>query len=243
MKSQSSYSCLGSALLLVLVLVIIRYALPAIWKILAGLFTGAVFLGLALFLILIAVLGYVTYKNLSKNKQKAEARTYAAATRVEVLYRSIVDRLHQDMALHQITAEELLQSEILITEHLARIREDLVRLKEFASPRNQKELSIQERDYQQKFKESRDPASMEILEQNLKLVEQKKERMDDALEEIRQKEGLLDLVYNSLVNVEEDLKFGRTVQRLLPPDLYRRFGLQPPGEQSGLPPLLERSDE
>jgi predicted negative regulator of RcsB-dependent stress response len=214
-----------------------------VWKILVGFFAGALYLGIFLFLIILLALGYFTYKNLSKNKQKAEEKSYARVTRVEALYRSIVNRLNDAMGSNQISAEELLQSEILITENLGTIRNDLIQLKEFASMRNQKELSAQLREYQNQLRESRDSVSREVLEQNLKMVEQKRERMDAALEEIRQKEGLVDLVYNSLVNVEEDLKFGRPVQRLFQPELYRRFGLNPPAEQPALPPLMERSDE
>ena len=209
----------------------------------AGLFAGAFYIGVGLFLVLLAVLGYFTYKNLTRNKQKQEQTRYAHVTRVEALYTSLLDRLNREMGLHQISAEELLQSEILIKENVAAIRNDLIRLKEFASLQNQKELSAQLREYQQKLRESREQGSREILEQNVRMVEQKRERMEVALEEIRQKEGLLDLVYNSLVNVEEDLKFGRPVQSLFPPELYRRFGLNPPAEQTALPPLLERSDE
>jgi NhaP-type Na+/H+ and K+/H+ antiporter len=229
--------------LLVLVLALIRYSLPAVWKIIAGLFTGALYFGVVFFVILIGVLGYFTYKNLTRNKQKEKQVGYARVTKVEQLYSSLVDRLNREMSLHQISAEELLQSEILITENLTTLRTDLIRLKEFASPRNQKDLSQQLRDYRQQLKAARDPASRDVLEQNVKLVEEKRERMNAALDEIRQKEGLLDLTFNSLLKVEEDLKFGRQIRHLFPPELYRHFGLNPPEEQQGLPPLLERSDE
>ncbi|MGH9856497.1 MAG: hypothetical protein ACRD4B_01515, partial [Acidobacteriota bacterium] len=225
MKSESKYSCLGTTLLLVLVLALIRYSVPAVWKILAGLFAGALYFGVILFVILVGLLGYFTYKNLNRNKQKAEQVRYARVTKVEQLYRSLLDRLNREMNLHQISAEELLQSEILITENLGTLRTDLIRLKEFASSKNQKELSRQLRDYKQQLKEVKDPASREVLEQNVKLVEEKRERMDAALDEIRQKEGLLDLTYNSLLNVEENLKFGRPIRHLFPPELYRHFGL------------------
>lgn len=243
MKSESTYSCLGTTLLLVLILALVRYSLPAVWKILAGLFAGAFYLGVAGFVILIVLLGYFTYRNLGRNKQKQEQIRYSRVTRVEQLYRTLIDRLNREMSLHQISAEELLQSEILITENLGTLRTDLIRLKEFASPRNQKLLVLQLRDYKQQLREARDPASRDVLEQNLRLVEEKQKRMDAALEEIRQKEGLLDLTYNSLLNVEENLKFGRPIERLFPPELYRHFGLNPPTQQQSLPPLLERSDE
>ena len=229
--------------MLVLVLALIRYSFPAVWKILAGLFAGAFYLGLGLFVILLGLLGYFTYKNLSRNKQKQVQLHYSRVTKVEQLYRSLVDRLNQEMGLHQISAEELLQSEILITENLGALRTDLIRLKEFASSKNQKALSLQLRDYKQQLKEAKDQASRDVLQQNVRLVEEKQERMEAAVDEIRQKEGLLDLTYNSLLNVEEDLKFGRPVDRLFPPELYRHFGLNPPGQQEPLPPLRERSNE
>ena len=243
MKSESKGSCLGTVFLLIGTLVLIRYALPAVWKILAGLFAGAFYLGLFLFLALLAVLGYFIYKNLTRNKLKGEENRYARVLRVEDLYKALLDRLQREMELNQVTVEELLQSEILIRENLASVRSDLIRLKDFASPQNQKNASIQLREYQQQFRESRDAASREVIEENLKLIEEKRERIETALEEIRQKEALVELVYNSLVNVEEDLKFGRPVQRLFPPDLYQRFGLTPPATHPKLPPLLERSDE
>jgi hypothetical protein len=243
LKSESTYSCLGTSILAVLLLALIRYTLPAVWKILAGLFAGAFYLGTGLFLILIILLGYFTFKNLTRNKKKKEETRYARVTRVENLYRSLVDRLNREMGLHQISSEELLQSEILISENLGTLRSDLIRLKEFVSPRYQKELSLQLRDYKQQLKEAKDSALREVLEQNVRLVEEKRQRIDAALEEIRQKEGLLDLTYNSLLNVEEDLKFGRPVQRLFPPELYRHFGLYSPAEQPALPPFKERSDE
>lgn len=241
--AQSKSSCLGTLFLLVISLALIRYTLPAVWKILAGLFTGAFYLGFFVFLILLAILAYFTYKNLTKNKQKQEQTRYVKVTRVEELYRSLVDRLNQEMAFHRISAEELLQSEILVSENLAAIRSDLIRLKEFVSPRNQKELGVQLRDYQQQLREAKDAEAREILEQNIRMLEQKKERMDAANEEILQKEALMDLVYNSLLDVEEDLKFGRPVQYPFAPEVYRRFGLNPPAQQPSLPPLLERSDE
>ena len=243
MKSEPKASCLGTVFLLIGTLVLIRFALPAVWKILAGLFAGALYLGLFLFLAVLVVVGYFTYKNLTRNKAKEEEKRYAKVIKVEDLYKILVDRLHREVELNHVTVEELMQSEILISENLASIRSDLIRLKDFASPQNQKNASIQMREYQQQLRESRDPGSREVIEENLKLVEEKRERIEAALEEIRQKEALVDLIFNSLLNVEEDLKFGRPVQRLFSPDVYQRFGLTPPAAQPQLPPLLERSDE
>lgn len=234
---------MGTAFLLVGTLVLIRYALPSVWKIIAGLFAGALYLGVFVFIALLAILGYFTYKNLTRNKVKAEEQRYAKVIKAEDLYKALIERLHREVELNQITVEELLQSEILMRENLASVRSDLIRLKDFASPQNQKNVSIQLREYREQLRQSREVASREVIEENLKMVEEKRERIEAALEEIRQKEALVELVYNSLVNVEEDLKFGRPVQRLFPPDLYQRFGLAPPATQPKLPPMLERSDE
>ena len=242
MKSGSTSSCLGTAFLLVVTLAIVRFTLPAVWKILAGFFAGAIYLGLGIFLILLLGIGYLTYKNLGKNRKKQEQTRYARVTRAEELYRSLLSRMNREMGIHQISAEELLQSEILVTEHLSAIRDDLIRLKDFAAPHHQKEVSISLREYQQQFREAKDSAR-DVLEQNIRMMEQRRERIDAAIEEIQEKEALMDLVYNSLLDVEEDLKFGRPVQRFFSPDVYRRFGMNPPAEQPSLPPLLERSDE
>lgn len=243
MKSGSNSSCLSTAFLLIAALVLIRFALPAIWEVLAIVVVDAFYFGFFVILLLLAVIGYFTYKNLSKNRQKKETQKYARVTRVEELYQSVVNHLNRDMVLNQVSAEELLQSEILIRENLSSLRNEIIRLKDFASPANQKEVSSQMRSYEQELRESKDAAAREILEQNLHMVEDKKSRIEAALEDIRQKEGMVDLVYNSLAKVEEDLKFGRSVQRLFSSDLYERFGLAPPADQSKLPPLTERSNE
>ena len=243
MKSGSNSSCLGTTFILIVTLVLVRFALPAVWRVLALVFVEAFYFGFFVILILLAVIGYFIYKNLSKNKEKQEAEKYSRVTRVEDLYQSIVDQLNRDMVLNEITVEELLQSEILIKENLAGIRSDLIRLKEFASVENQKNVSVQMREYQQHLRESKDPGAREVVEQNLKMVEEKRTRMEAALEEIRLKEGMVDLIYNHLIKTQEDLKFGRSIQRLFPSDLYLDFGLAPPADKSKLPPLTERSNE
>jgi predicted negative regulator of RcsB-dependent stress response len=243
MKSGSNTSCFGTAVLIVAVLALIRFALPAVWKIATVLLVDALYAGFFLVVIALCIIGYFVFKNLSKNKEQQEAKKYSRVTRVEDLYSSIVDQLNRDMVLNQVTADELLQSEILVRENLSNVRNDLVRLKEFSSAENQKNLGNQKREYQQQLRESKDAGSREVLEENLRMVEEKRKRIDTALEEVRQKEAMVDLLFNSLVDVEEDLKFGRAVQRIFPPDLYRRFGLEPPASQAKLPPLTERSNE
>jgi hypothetical protein len=240
MKSSSS-SCLGSFLLLIVALVLVRFALPELWLILAGAAKVILSFGVLAFLALIGIVGYFTYRNLQANKQKQQEKKYEHIGRTEMLYRSVVDRLQQDLTLNQISAEEFLQSEMLISEKLPALKKDLVRLKDFASPQNEKVTQQQIRNYKQQLQQSRDETAKEVIRENLKMLEEKQERMASAQEEIRQKEASVDLVYNSLVNVEEDLKFGRAVRRLFPADFYRRFDLSPPAEQAPLPPLMEKS--
>jgi hypothetical protein len=242
MKSNSS-SCLGTLFLLVITLAVIRYALPAVWKIIAGLFAGAFYFTLILLVLAVVVVGYFTYKNFTQNKKKEEVSRYARVTKVEDLYLSIVERLNQQVTLNEVSAEELLQSEILIKENLSTIRNDLIRLKDFASSRNQKQVSIQLSEYQRQMRDAKDPAARDVIAQNIKMVEEKKQRIDTALDEIRQNDALVELIYNSLTIVDEDIRFGRPVRRLFPDLIYQRFGLTPPADQQKLPPLLERSNE
>ena len=240
MSSKFS-SCFGTFLLIVVGTVVLRFALPEIWLILSAIFRGAMYFGVFILLAVLAVIGYFTFQNLRKNKQKREEKRIAHVTQTEALYASVVERLQKDLTLNQVTAEEFLQSEILIGEKLPEISNDLIRLKEFASAKNESQVNQQIRDYKQQLQQSRDPAARQVVAENLKILEEKKQRMESALEEIRRKEASVDLVYNSLVNVDEDLKFGRPVRRLFPPDLYARFQLTAPGEQPSLPPLTEKS--
>jgi predicted negative regulator of RcsB-dependent stress response len=243
MKSGSSSSCVGTLFLLVVTLALIRFALPAVWEILGALFVGGIYLSLFAVLVVIGVIGFFTYRNFSKNQKREEMKKYERIMIVEELYRAIIDRLNQNMILNQVSAEELLQSEVLIHENLSNLRSEIADLKEFASRENQKGLSSQLREYQQQLRETRDPAAKEVVQQNIKMLEEKRARIQSALDEVRQKEGMVDLVFNSLKNVEEDLKFGRSVQHLFPSEIYRRFGLSPPADQTSLPPLTERSNE
>ena len=73
------------------------------------------------------------------------------------------------------------------------------------------------------------------------MLEEKRQRVAQAREEIRQKEGLADLLYNHLVNADENLKFGRPVTRVFPAEVYSQFGVTPPSDQQELPPLIEKS--
>lgn len=240
MKSSSS-SCFGTLFWIVLTLLLIRFALPSLWKILAGIFTGTFYLGIALFVVALVVLGYFTYQNLRGNRQKQEEKKYERVHRAEELYHAVVRRLQGDLVLNQVSAEEFLQSEIVVTEVLPEYKKDLVRLKDFVSARNQRMIRDQIRDYEKQLKQSSDVAVQEVIRENLRLLEEKQQRMSEANEEIREKEASLDLIFNSLQNVEENLKFNRPVSQLLPTEVYRRFGVTPPSDQERLPPLQQRS--
>jgi hypothetical protein len=240
MKSNSS--CFTSLVVLLAAAVVIRFALPGLWRILAVVFAGTLYAGLVLFVVGLAILGYFIYQNFQKNEQKKQAQKYSHITRTEDLYKSVVDRLQQqDAVLNQVSVEELLQAEILVVEKLPQMKDELLKLKDFTSPKNERAMYQQIREYQQQLKQTSDENVRQVIQQNLNLLEEKRQRHIAAAEDIRQKEATVDLLYHSLANVDEDLKFGRPVQRLFPPDLYTRFGLNPPAQQQQLPPLAEKS--
>lgn len=242
-SSSSSSSCFGSFILLVFVLILLRFAAPEIWKIILTLTAGALSLGALLFIVILGVIGYFTYKNFKKNQKASGENRYGALDRTEALHRSVVERLQRDLTLNQVSAEELLQSEILVNEKLTDMKVELVRLYEFASPQNSGLVEDQIREYKRKLQTSRDAAVQQVMNENIRMLEEKKERIADATEEIRQKEASMDLVYNTLKNVEDNLKFGRPVKQLFPPEIYRRFGLTPPARHELLPPLTENSSK
>ena len=242
MSSRSgSSSCLGSTILVIAALILVRFGLPGMWKILAGIFSTAVYLGLFLLVALLLVLGYYTYRNLQQNKQKVVEERYSRITRTQDLYKDLVGRLQRDAVLNEVSVEELLQSEILVSQSLNDVKMELIRLKDFASPRNEKLLNQQLREYKQELQKTVDPAVRQVVQDNLKLLDEKKERMSRTADEILQKEGMVDLVYHSLAKVAEDLKMGRPVYRLLSSEVYSRFGLEPPREKEQLPPLRDKS--
>jgi hypothetical protein len=242
MSSSSKSSCLGSAFLLVVVLIAIRFALPGLWNVIAAIFSTTLIAGAALVILGLAVLGYFTYKNLKGNQKKQDVQS-VQVDRTEALYKSVVSKLQQDMMLNQVSAEEFLQSELLIGETLKNFRLDLARLKDFVSPENDRLIGQQIRDYKHKLAVSSDDSAKQVMQENLKMLEEKKQRIASAKEELRQKEASVDLVFNCLVRVEDDLKFGRPVTQIFPSDLYTRFGLTPPSEQPRIPPLIEKSSQ
>src|SRR5829696_6567565 len=99
---SSSSSCLGSALLVVIALIMVRFGLPGLWEILAALFSTALYAGAALFVLLIAAIGYFTYRNLQKNRKSDEETRYSRITRTQELYKSVVQRLQRDMISNQV---------------------------------------------------------------------------------------------------------------------------------------------
>jgi hypothetical protein len=242
MKSSSS-SCLGSAILLIIALIAVRFALPGLWKVLAAVFSSLLFAGGFVVVIGLLLLGYFTFKNLKGNQKKQQGAQTVIVDRTEALYRSVVSRLNQDMVLNEVSAEEFLQSELLIGDNMKSVKLELARLKDFVSPQNERMVSKQIRDYKQQLQASTDDAAKQVIQENLKILEEKKQRMAEALEEIRHKEASVDLVYNCLVRVEDDLKFGRSVNRIFPPELYTRFGITPPAEQPRISPLTEKSSQ
>jgi hypothetical protein len=242
MSSSNKSSCLGSVFLLVIVLIAIRFALPGLWKVIAAIFSTALFTGAAIVILGLAVLGYFTYKNL-KGNQKKDSTQSVQVDRTEALYKSLVSKLQQDMMVNQVSAEEFLQSELLIGETLKSVRLDLARLKDFVSPQNERLIAQQIRDYKHKLAVSTDDAAKQVIQENLKMLDEKKQRIASAMEELRHKEASVDLVYNCLIRVEDDLKFGRPVTQIFPPDLYTRFGLTPPEEQPRIPPLVQKSSQ
>lgn len=243
MKSSSSSSCFGSAILLIIALIAIRFALPGLWKILAAIFSTAFYGGILVVLAGLLLLGYFTYKNFKGNQKKQQNAQTILVDRTEALYKAVVSRLNQDVVLNEVSAEEFLQSELLIGDTMKSVKLELARLKDFVSPQNERVLEKQIRDYKQQHQETTDDAARQVIEENLKILDEKKKRMAAVKEEIRHKEASVDLVYNSLVRVEDDLKFGRSVNRIFPPELYTRFGLTPPAEQPRLTPLDEKSSQ
>jgi len=240
MKPESS-SCLGSVVLLLVGLVLVRFLAPGLFRFLALLFEGTLYAGGFVVLLALAAIGYFTYKNLKGNQQKEEEKKFEHVSRAEVLYRSVVDHLQRDITLNQVSAEEFLQSEILIGEKVQETKKELIRLKDFASPKNEKLMNQQLREYKQKLQGSSDSAVKEVVRENIAMLEEKKQRIAAVTVEIQQKEASLDLIYNNLARVDEDLKFGRPVQRLFPAEIYRRFGVEPPSDTGRLPPLTEKS--
>jgi phosphoribosyl-ATP pyrophosphohydrolase len=241
MKGESK-SCFGRVALFVVALALICYAIPGLFKVIvigsAGLFS----VGLVLLLLVFAALGYFTYRNLSGNKAKLEEQKFSKVSRVEQMYSSVQSRLDQSPGANQVLADEFLQAEILVKDKLPEIKTDLIRLKDVTSPKNQKIIEDQLRDYRRQLREGHDPAVRKVIEENIAMVQGNKDRLNGAVEEIREKEASLDLLYHSLVKVDEDLKLGKIVQQIFSPDLYARFGVSLPGRsQEPLPPMPQKS--
>lgn len=229
-------------MLLVVALVLIRYAIPGLWKVIIIGSAGLVSLGALLFLLLLVAAGYFTYRNLSKNKETREAQKFSKVSRVEQIYSSVQSRLDQSPGANQILAEEFLQAEILIKDKIPEIKTDLIRLKDLTSAKNSKIIEEQLGDYRRQLREAHDPAVRKVIEENIKMVEGNKERHAVALEEIKEKEASLDLLFHSLVKVEEDLKLGKAVQQIFSPEVYARFGISLPSRsQEPLPPMPQKS--
>lgn len=243
MKSGSS-SCLTTIVVIALALFALNAIRPGIVLVFLKLFTGIFLTAGLILLVALAVLGYFIFRNVKANKAKEQQRPFMHIDRTQVLFRAVMDRLQVALDLNQVPMEEMVQSQILVEDRLPDLRKQLVQLREIVSPAGDKQLNDQLRDYQIKLRQAADPSAQEVFRANLKILEEKRERMKTVAEEIRQKDATVDLVYNSLVRVEDDLKSGRPITRIFTPDVYARFGLEPPAsQQSELPPLPEKSSE
>lgn len=242
MSSRSSSSCLGSVILILVSLILIRFGLPKLWSLIAVIFSTAFYGGLIVFLLLCLGFGFLIYRNFQSNKKaKGAAQKDHRIARVQELYASLVNRLERGSVLNEISAEEFLQSEVLVSQTLRDLQTELTRLKQVASPQNVQSLNQQVYEYKKEMQATGDSSVKEVIEENLKLLEDRKTRMAQAAEEIRQKEASLDLVYHSLLRTEEELNLGRPIRRLLPAEIYQRFGLTAPKEKDPLRPLIEKS--
>lgn len=242
MSSRSSSSCLGSVILILIALIMIRFGLPRLWSLIAVIFSTAFYGGLVIFLLLCLGLGFLIYRNFQANKKpRASAQKDHRVTRVQELYSMLVNRLERESLLNEISAEEFLQSEVLVSQTLRDLQNELNRLRDVASPQNVQSLNQQVYEYKKELQATPDGSVKEVIEENLKLLEDRKTRMAQAAEDIRQKEASLDLVYHSLLRTEEELNLGKPIRRLLPAEIYQRFGLTPPKEKDPLRPLIEKS--
>jgi predicted negative regulator of RcsB-dependent stress response len=242
-SSKSSISCFGTLVLGIFLILSIHYFLPGFWTPLITVGKGIFFFGFAVFLLVIAVVAFFTIKNLRSNKKRDEESKYTSVLRTENLYRSIVDRLQKDVVLNEVSPEELLQAEVLMSDKLKEIKTDLIRLHEFTSSSNRKMLDLQAREYQQKLRNANDETMKQVVQENLQMVQEKQKRVASAAQEISDKEALVDLAFHSLTKVDEDLRFKRPVTQLFSSEVYRRFGLTAPQDQDRLPPFVEKSSE
>ncbi|PWT93960.1 MAG: hypothetical protein C5B54_00970, partial [Acidobacteria bacterium] len=233
-SSQNSFSCFGTFLLALIAVLLIRYTLPGAWGPIVFLTKGALLTVLVFFVAGVSLLSYFIIRNLKSNKKESIEKQYQPITRTKALYHTVLNKLQKEITLNDVPPEELLQAEVLISDKLKEIKTDLIRLHEFTSVSNQKILDSQIRQYKDKLKSSADESVTKVSRENLNMLEDKKKRIADAFEEIRQKEALVDLAFNSLQKVEEDLKFGRPVRRLFSADVYHHFGLTAPIDQERL---------
>lgn len=242
MKSGST-SCAATLVMLVVAAVLVRFLIPGLWKAMIAVSAGIVSLFLLLVVLGVVLVGFFTYKNLKRNRLKDEEKKIEKVVRVQQLYKSIQASLDRNTLANQVLSEEFLQAELLMGVKLPETKTDLIRLREVTSSKNQKAVEDQARDYRRQLREARDPSVKQVIEENLKMVDEKRERLSVANREIQEKEAQLDLLYHSLVKVDEDLKMGKTVQQLLPSEIYARFGLPAPSTEKSepLPPMPQKS--
>jgi hypothetical protein len=240
MKSGSR-SCLGTILLMIVAFALIKFLFPELWTFLFSFSIGLIAAGLVVVVLLLGALGYFTYRNLKGNKQKEAARKSAKALRLDEVYQSIQKRLEQAPLLNQIPSEEWLRVEMLMGGRVAEMKSDLIRLKDLTAVANIRATQNQLSDHRRQLNEAHDEAVRNVIRENIRLVEEKSDRLRKAEEEIKQNEASLDLIYYSLLKVDEDLKMGRSVQSLLPADVYKRFEIATVSDEEKLPPLEKKS--
>lgn len=240
MKSGSR-SCLGTILLLIVAFALIKFLFPELWTLLFSLSVGLIAAGIVVVVLLFGALGYFTYRNLKGNKRKEAARKSAKALRLDDVYHSIQKKLEHAPQLNQIPSEEWLRVEMLMGGRVAEMKSDLIRLKDLAAPANIRAAQIQLSDHRRQLAETRDEAVRNVIRENIRLVEEKNDRLQKAEEEIKQNEASLDLIYYSLLKVDEDLKLDQTVHSLLPADVYKRFEIATGTDEEKLQPLEKKS--
>src|SRR5262245_44863304 len=104
MKSGSNTSCFGAAILLIGIVFLLKILFPSFWGFITGFMVKAFFAGFFLIILGLCAVGYLILKNLTKNREVQQAKKYERVTRVEGMYRSVVDRLNRDMVLNQVSA-------------------------------------------------------------------------------------------------------------------------------------------
>lgn len=238
-SNTSASSCLWTFVAAFVAGALIRFIMPGLWRVVLSVSQALFYFGIVIVAIAVGVGIFLTYRNYQENEKKRAGKGSPVLSKTEELYSRVINKLQTEMVLNQVSADEMLQAEILMSEKLPETRTALIRLEDFASPENQKRLQDQLNEYQQKLSLAKDPAVQEVMEENIKMLEEKKMRMSAAVDEVKQKQATLDLIHNSLTADQEELSLGKPLTRIFPDEIYRYFGLNAP--TGSLPPLSEKS--